>query len=220
MIKVTIRGSKKYQFWQFLGHPVATVVQIMVEALFNHHYYTFGNNIYHQKGGGPIGMRGTCAVARVTMQMWDIKWREILENERITTWLLARYMDDARAFLPPFKHGWRWTKEGLRFCQLWAKEDITLTPTEITKRILAGSMEGVENFLKFTFETCEDFGGWLPTLDTCLRIEEDNTISYNYWEKDTCSKMTVQQKSAMNENTNCIPRHGKEADEYQGGAGS
>ena len=91
--------------------------------------------------------------------------------------------------------------EGLRFCQLWAKEDITLTPTEVTKRILAGSMEGVENFLTFTFETREDFGGWLPTLDTCLRIEEDNTISYNYWEKDTCSKMTVQQKSAINENT-------------------
>ena len=62
-------------------------------------------------------------------------------------------------------------------------------------------MKGVENFLEFTFETCEDFGGWLPTLDTCLRVEENNTISYNYWEKDTCSRMTVQQKSAMNENT-------------------
>ena len=177
------------------------MVQIMVEALFNHHFYTFGNEIYHQKGGGPIGLRGTCAVARVTMQMWDIKWKKSLEDEGITTWLLARYMDDARAFLPPFKHGWRWGEDGLRFCQLWAQEDIMLTPTEITKRILAGSMKGVENFLDFTFETCEEFGGWLPTLDTCLRIENNNTVSYNYWEKDTCSKMTVQQKSAINENT-------------------
>ena len=38
-------------------------------------------------------------------------------------------------------------------------------------------------------------------MDTCLRIENNNTVSYNYWENDTCSKMTVQQKSAMNENT-------------------
>ena len=75
---------------------VATVVQIVVEALFNHHFYTFGNEIYHQKGGGPIGLRGTCAVARVLMQMWDIKWRDVLKEERITTWLLARYMDDTR----------------------------------------------------------------------------------------------------------------------------
>ena len=41
---------------------VGTVVQIIVEALFNHHYYTFGNEMYHQKGGGPIGLRGTCAM--------------------------------------------------------------------------------------------------------------------------------------------------------------
>ena len=105
---------------------VVTEFQIMVEALFNHHYYTFGNNIYHQKGGGPNGLRGACAVARVTMLMWNINCKGILEKEGITTWLLARYMDDARAFLPPFKHGWRWTKDGLRLCQLWAQEDIKL----------------------------------------------------------------------------------------------
>ena len=89
-------------------------------------------------------------------------------------------MDDARAFLPPFRPGWRWVEVGLRFCQLWAKEDKNLTPTEITKRVLAGSVEGVEHFLKFTFETSEQFGGWLPTLDTCLRKENNNVVSYNY----------------------------------------
>ena len=29
----------------------------------------------------------------------------------------------------------------------------------------------------------------------------DNMVEYNYYEKETCSKMTVQFKSAMNENT-------------------
>ena len=136
---------------------VATCVQIMTEALFKHHFYTFGNHIYHQREGGPIGLRGTCAVARVTMQMWDISWKKRLQEENITTWLLARYMDDARAFLPPFRPGWRWVKDGLRFCQLWVKEDRNLTPTELTKRVLAGSMEGVEHFLNFTYETFEQF---------------------------------------------------------------
>ena len=69
---------------------VATVVQIMTEALFENHFYTFGNKTYHQKGGGPIGLRGTCAVARVTMQMFDILWKRRLDNEGVVTWLLAR----------------------------------------------------------------------------------------------------------------------------------
>ena len=144
----------------------------------------------------------TKTVARVAMQIFDIKWRKRLEEEGVVTWLLARYMDDARAFLPPFRPGWRWGEEGLKFCQLWVKEDRDLTPTELTKRVLAGSMVGVERFLEFTFETCEDeqFNGWLPTLDTCLRVENNNVVNYNYYEKETCAKMTVQAKSAMNEN--------------------
>ena len=76
-----------------------------------------------------------------------------------------------------------------------------LTPTELTKRILAGTMQGVETFLNFTFETCDMFNGWLPTLDTCIRVNENNVVEYDYYEKDTCASMTVQSKSAMNENT-------------------
>ena len=63
-------------------------------------------------------------------------------------------------------------------------------------------MGNIEPFLEFTFETCDQFGGWLPTLDTCIRVnQETNMVEYNYYEKETCSKMTVQFKSAMNENT-------------------
>ena len=81
-------------------------------------------------------------------------------------------------------------------------EDEQKTPTELTRNVLAGSMKDIESFLEFTFETCEDFeNGWLPTLDTCLRVEDNNnTVSYNYFEKDTCNKMTIQLRSAMNEN--------------------
>ena len=85
----------------------------------------------------------------------------------------------------------------------WEREDLILSPTERTKRVLGGTMGGIENFLSFTFETCEDEGfcGWLPTLDTQIQIGEDNQVYYKYFEKDTCSKRTVQAKTAMNENT-------------------
>ena len=86
---------------------VATVIEIVTEAMFNTHFYTFGGKVYHQKGGGPIGLRGTCCVARVVMQIFDIAWKTRLRDAGIITWLLARYMDDARAFLPPIRPGWR-----------------------------------------------------------------------------------------------------------------
>ena len=84
---------------------VAVVVEILTEALFSKHYYTFGGKFFHQRGGGPLGLRGTCAIARVVMQMFDRKWRGVLAEQRITTELLVRYMDDARAFLPAFHPG-------------------------------------------------------------------------------------------------------------------
>ena len=135
--------------------------------------------------------------------MFDTYWKKRLEECMITTWLLIRYMDDARAFLPPFHPGWRNSTRGLQYCERWAIQDRDLTPTERTKRVLAQTMDGIEQCLKFTFETCEDDGffGWLPTLDTQLRVENNNQVMYRYFEKDTCSKKTIQLKTAMNENS-------------------
>ena len=134
--------------------------------------------------------------------MFDLNWKMRLDEADITTWLLVRYMDDARTFLPPFQPGWRYGTQGLEYSLRWAMEDVDYSPFERTKLVLAQTMEGVEQCLKFTFETCEDegFQGWLPTLDTCLRVEQDNQISYKYYEKETCAKKTVQARTAMNEN--------------------
>ena len=140
------------------NRDIATVVEIVTKAMFEKHYYSFGGKIYHQRGGGPIGLRGTCAVARVTMQMFDLNWKMRLDEADITTWLLVRYMDDARAFLPPFQPGWRYGTHGLEYSLRWAMEDVDISPTERTKRVLSQTMEGVEQFLSFTFETCEDEG--------------------------------------------------------------
>ena len=87
---------------------IGTVLCIATTALFKNHYYSFGGDMYRQNGGGPIGLRGTCAIARLCMQLFDVKWEDRLELLRIKTWLIARYMDDGRALMPPLKPGWRW----------------------------------------------------------------------------------------------------------------
>ena len=51
---------------------VATVAEIGVRVMFRTHVYQFGGKLYHQLTGGPIGLRSTCAVARVVMGDWDL----------------------------------------------------------------------------------------------------------------------------------------------------
>merc|ERR1712020_661546 len=112
-------------------------------------------------------------------------------------------MDDVRAFLLGISKGWRPTSRGLDYCVAWEEEDSNLTLTEVTKRCLSASLNGIKNFLKFTMETGEDegFDGWLPTLDTSLRVNEANKVEYKFYEKPTSSNRCLPASSAMNINT-------------------
>ena len=92
---------------------ISEVVGVATRAMFKNHFYKFGGRMYHQAKGGPIGLRGTCAVARIVMQLFDVKWGKVLQRLGITTWLNFRYVDDSRSLLPPIKPGWRWTDGGL-----------------------------------------------------------------------------------------------------------
>ena len=115
--------------------------------------------------------------------------------------LVVRYIDDGRAFMAPVRPGWRWEEGRLQFCIKWQKEDWSLTPTERTKRVVAGSLNEVESFLMFTTESGEDFeDGWLATLDTSLKVDQNNKVLFRYWEKPTNTNRVVQKRTAMGEN--------------------
>ena len=45
----------------------ANVMRIAVLTMFRSHIYSFDDTFFLQKRGGPIGLRATCAVARITM---------------------------------------------------------------------------------------------------------------------------------------------------------
>ena len=70
------------------------------------HVYSFGEDLYIQRSGGPIGMRFTASLANIVIKMWDRKWTELLEREEINYSLYVRYVDDGRTFLPVFNEGW------------------------------------------------------------------------------------------------------------------
>ena len=45
----------------------AEVMRLAVEQMFSTHCYRFAGKVYRQTEGWPIGLRSTCAVARVVM---------------------------------------------------------------------------------------------------------------------------------------------------------
>ena len=120
----------------------------------------------------------------------------------VRTNLVSRYMDDGRSILHPLKPGWRWDgqTQTLKFNLRWEKEDQELSSSEITRRGLHGTLNIIEEFLEFTMELEEDFeDSWLPTLDTSLKMGEDNKVLFKFYEKPTSSNVTVQKRTAMGE---------------------
>ena len=120
----------------------------------------------------------------------------------IRTWMRMRYVDDGRVALPAIKAGWRWSDGGLKFTKRWEQEDRSITGEQRTKEIIKNTLMGVEQYLEFTVESGEEFvDGWLPTLDTSLKVGEQNQILFRFFEKETSSTKTVQKRSAMEENS-------------------
>ena len=102
---------------------ISKVIKVATEAMFTHHFYTFKGEKFRQNKGGPIGLRGTCAVTRVVMQLFDQKWGLKIRDLGLVTWLVGRYMDGIRVFLPPTKIGWRMWEGKLQYCKKWAIQD-------------------------------------------------------------------------------------------------
>ena len=50
------------------------VINQMVKATFNNHFYTWDGKLYKQMKGGGTGLRGTGSVARCVMDDWCEKW--------------------------------------------------------------------------------------------------------------------------------------------------
>ena len=169
---------------------VASVMRIAVITMFRTHIYTFDDVFIVQKKGGPIGLRATCCVARITMIEWDREWSALLHKLGITYEEACRYMDDLRVYLFGIRAGWRWHEGELCWTEEWEQDDreSSVTMLERTCSLLKESMNMVFTFLRFTVESALDFEDErLPTLDFKLWVGDQNKILFTFFEKPTSS---------------------------------
>ena len=155
---------------------LAKVMKTAVIAMFRSHTYSFGQKFFLQQVGGPIGLRSTCCIARLTMLWWDDKLLEVLEKMNIRIVAGARYMDDIRVWLRAIRLGWRVLDGILQYRDSWRLEELEMGMTALQKttEIMRDVMNSVCGWLRLTMETEDMFDGWLPTLDLQIQMTEEN----------------------------------------------
>ena len=64
------------------------MVELALIILFTNFTYKFGGKSYHQKCGGPIGVRVTGSASQLVMEDWGV------QRYGLTVFLLSGYVDD------------------------------------------------------------------------------------------------------------------------------
>ena len=111
--------------------------QQLVKLVFNHHYYMWENQIFHQQDGCPMGIQSSCPVSRVVMDDWHDKVKEVevrmdtlatinpVGYEKLEIYLIEKYVDDVATALEALKRGTRWDPKLriLTWSQEWEEDD-------------------------------------------------------------------------------------------------
>ena len=68
--------------------------------------------MYHQKDGGPIGLKATGTIAKVAMEKWIRGFKKDIQDAGIQVRELIKYVDDALTIVGTLELGARWTEKG------------------------------------------------------------------------------------------------------------
>ena len=182
---------------------VARVAEIGTRCIFENFTYQFGEDIFLQNSGGPIGARVTMAAARIVMQAWSRGYKSILLRSGLRLTMLAGYVDDGRQSGTTLRRGMHYCKEEkiFVFSQKVKEEDDALDEKSNVRmaRVCRDAMNDISTDLEFTTESPEEFAqGRLPTLDFKLWLV-NGIIFWSYFEKEMRTPFVIMRRSAMGE---------------------
>ena len=184
---------------------VGLVVEIALRTLFDNFTYKFGGRFYHQRAGGPIGVRATGAAAQLVMELWARCYKKILERSGIIVHLMGGYVDDGRQISTSLEMGMRFDEgtEKFEFSEKALEEDEIKKDEGETNnarmaRICKDAMNHVNKDLKFTTETQEEFNHErLPTLDFEVWMNAEGVVKHSYFQKPMKTPYVIMARSAM-----------------------
>ena len=176
-----------------------------MKTLFKNFSYKFGGKFFHQKEGGPIGVRATGAASELVMEDWATKYRDILVKSGLIVYLMAGCVDDGRQITTILPLGTRFDKDETIFkhSEEAQEEDEKLknkgeSENQRMARLLIDAMNSVNKDLVFTTETQEDFKSErLPTLDFEMWVTPENKIEHSFYQKPMKTPLLLMERSGM-----------------------
>ena len=143
---------------------IGRMVEIGVRVMFGNLVYSFGGENYLQTEGGPIGIRGTGAVAKLRTRSFCKKLKRVIEEGKMTVEMLKIYVDDGRLIMREPEKGAVYNKESkkVEFTEKQLEEDERdkeegKTVDYRIKKLLLPIMNDISEDLKWTIEIEEDF---------------------------------------------------------------
>ena len=149
---------------------MGTIVEVMIKATFNHHYYRRDSDLYRQAEGGAIGLRATGSVARMVMGIFLRKYREVLEQQSVEVHMIRKYVDDILSVVTNLEPGSRWSEGRITRHQEDIEEDMEAgrSRESTTMEVMRSVADSIIPWLDFTAEVSEGPEKTVPCLDSQL----------------------------------------------------
>ena len=184
---------------------LALLLELMIVRVMGNHAYSFNGTNKLQLDGGPIGLKLSGALAKVVMLSWSRRFKSLTssalaDSAHFDLYMLLFYVDDTMAAAEEVEPGSRFVKEEgkVKVVEEEVEADRLVAGDLRTARVLSDIGNSIFNFLQFTVDCpSSNASGWMPLLATEVRVAENNTIDYKFYEKPISSRYVMMRNSAM-----------------------
>ena len=201
----------KFQLRSMIGVALKTLILTVMK----NHMYTFKNVNKLQIEGGATGLDLTGELADLIMLWWDMEFMKVLKDLSLKIDLYGRFKDDGNLIVEELPEGtmysheyneliflgndWNMPKgEKYRSLEEIYKEKCKRNNEKNTMNILVEIANKIEPMIQFTADVPSNHSdGYLPVLDIKVRLDEENEVIFDYYEKDTKSDKVILASSAL-----------------------
>jgi metal-sulfur cluster biosynthetic enzyme len=154
---------------------VGKVIELGILAVMNNHCYKCAGKMYTQTTGCAIGLALSGIIARIRMNRWKRKMKEIMDGEISKCYMMEKYVDDVNMVVEEIPMGVRWVGSKTEWKREWEEKDKQLNESKDrrTMKVVTEAANSIERDIKFTFEVAEDSKEKrCPMLDLAVWVEE------------------------------------------------
>ena len=140
---------------------IAKTIQAGIEIVFTNHIYWYHSELYQQLIGGAIGSKLTGVVARIVMDRWERLLRDSLKQNKVKTYIFAKYVDDVNLATSIITKGYKRTEEAEGRRLTWSKDkqdsdlEANTSDSERTLELIREEADKLIKGLRFTVDSQE-----------------------------------------------------------------